>query len=146
MKTIVHPGQQRLFDPFAGVISAGGWKLIDAGWQSMFRSVLLERMPVQRLSKEMSEDQGRPSAELFSMLGLLLIREFQGWTVPQAHEAILFRSDIQYALNLEPGYEVTQRTIERYLQRMQQDEGLDEELFREVTDTLLTARLDACAQ
>lgn len=84
-----------------------GWRVIEAGWQSMFRSVLLERLPAQRLSKGMSEDQGRPSAERFAMLELLLIREFQGWTVPQAHEAILFRSDIQYALNLEPGYEVT---------------------------------------
>ena len=55
--------------------------------------------------------------------------------MPQAHEAVLFRSDIQYALNLEPGFDITQRTIERYLQRMQQDEGLGEELFREVTDT-----------
>ena len=139
MKTMVQPAQQRLFDPFAGVISAGGWKLIEGGWQSMFRGVLLERMPVGRLSKGMSEDQGRPSAELFSMLGLLLIREFQGWTVPQAHEAVLFRSDIQYALNLEPGFDITQRTIERYLQRMQLDEELGEELFREVTDTLLTS-------
>ena len=139
MKTVVQPSQQRLFDPFEGVISGAGWKLIEAGWQSMFRSVLLERMPVGRLSKGMSEDQGRPSAELYSMLGLLLIREFQGWTVPQAHEAVLFRSDVQYALNLEPGYEITQRTIERYLQRMQLDEGLGEKLFQEVTDTLLTS-------
>ena len=59
--------------------------------------------------------------------------------MPQAHEAVWFRSDVQYALNLEPGYEVTQRTIERYLQRMQLDEGLGETLFQEVTDTLLTA-------
>ena len=71
------------------------------------------------------------------MIGLLLIREFHGWTVPQTHEAILFRADIQYALNLEPGVEVTQRTIERYLQRMQNDEQISEELFTKVTDTLL---------
>ena len=139
MKTMVHPGQRRLFDPFQGVIGSAGWALIEGGWQSLFRGVLLERMPVGRLAKGMSEDQGRPSAELYAMLGLLLIREFQGWTVPQAHEAVLFRTDIQYALNLEPGFEVTQRTIERYLQRMQQDEELGEELFREVTDTLLTS-------
>ncbi len=87
MKTIVQPSQQRLFDPFEGVISG-------AGWQLMFRSVLLERMPVGRLWKGMSEDQGRTSAELNSMLGLLLIREFPGWTVPQAHEAVLFRSNV----------------------------------------------------
>lgn len=137
MKTIKSPSQQRLFDPFEGVISQTGWKHIENGWQSMFREVLLEQMPVQRVAADMSDFEGRPSAELYSMVGLILIRELYGWTVPQTHEAVLFRSDIQYALNLEPGFEITQRTIERYLQRMQNDEGLSEEVFAEITDTLL---------
>lgn len=137
MKTINSPSQHRLFDPFEGVIGQVGWKHIKNGWQSIFRDVLLEQMPVQRVGAKMSDSEGRPSAELHAMVGLLLIRELYGWTVPQTHEAVLFRADIQYALNLEPGYEVNQRTIERYLQRMQNDEGLSEELFTTVTDTLL---------
>lgn len=137
MKTIKNPSQQRLFDPFEGVIGRTGWKQIGEGWQSLFREVLLEQLPVERFSANMSDNAGRPSAELHAMAGLLLIRELHGWTVPQTHEAILFRSDIQYALNLEPGFEITQRTIERYVQRMQNDEGLSEELFAAVTDTLL---------
>lgn len=137
MKTIKDPSQQRLFDPFEGVISRAGWKQIEQGWQSLLRDVLLEQLPVERLAANMSDNSGRPSAELHAMAGLLLIRELHGWTVPQTYEAILFRSDIQYALNLEPGVELTQRTIERYVQRMQNDEGLSEELFASVTDTLL---------
>lgn len=137
MKTIKSPSQQRLFDPFEGVISRTGWKQIENGWQSMFREVLLEQMPVHRVASGMSNNEGRPSEELHAMVGLVLIRELQGWTVPQTHEAVLFRSDLQYALNLEPGFDVTQRTIERYLQRMQNEEGLSEELFTSVTDTLL---------
>ena len=126
MKTINDPAQQRLFDPFEGVISRTGWKQIENGWQSLFRDVLLEQMPVQRIAADMSDSAGRPSAELHSMIGLILIRELYGWTVPQAHEAILFRADIQYALNLEPGVDITQRTIERDLQKMQNDEQLSE--------------------
>ena len=137
MKTIRDPSQQRLFDPFEGVIGDTGRKHIENGWQSLFRDVLLEQMPVDRVGKDLSADKGRPTAELHAMIGLLLIREFHGWTVPQTHEAILFRSDIQYALNLEPGIDITQRTIERYLQRMQNDEQISEELFTKVTDTLL---------
>ena len=139
MKTIESPSQQQLFDPFEGVISQSGWKQIKNGWQSIFRDVVLEQMPVQRFAAGMSEDEGRPSAELHAMAGLILIRDLNAWTVPQTHEAVLFRADIQYALNLQPGYEVTQRTIERYLQRMQNQEGLSEELFETVTDTLLQA-------
>ena len=52
------------------------------------------------------------------MCGLLLLRNFYDWTVPEAWEAVLFRSDIQYALNLEPGFEVSQRTIHRDLEAL----------------------------
>lgn len=137
MKTINNPAQQRLFDPFQGVIGRIGWKHIENGWQSLFRDVLLEQMPVQKVSVGMSDNEGRPSAELFAMVGLVLIRELYGWTVPETHEAVLFRADIQYALNLEPGFDITQRTIERYLQRVQRDETISEELFASITDTLL---------
>lgn len=115
MKTIRNPAERRLFDPFEGVISQTGWKQIEDGWQSLFRQVLLEQMPVAHVASKMSDSEGRPSVELYSIIGLLLIRELYGWTVPQTHEAILFRSDIQYALNLEPGFDIAQRTIERYL-------------------------------
>ena len=137
MKTINDPSQRRLFDPFEGVISPTGWKHIENGWQSMFRDVLLEQMPVERVAKGMNDTEGRPSVELHSIIGLLLIRELHNWTVPQTHEAILFRADIQYALNLEPGVEIAQRTIERYLRKLQNDEQASEEIFTRVTDTLL---------
>lgn len=139
MKTIRKPTQQRLFDPFEGVIGATGRKHIENGWQSLFREVLLEQMPVEKIGKGLSDQAGRPTFELHAIIGLLLIRDFQGWTVPETHEAVLFRADIQYALNLEPGVEITQRTIERYLARMQQDETISEEVFTRVTDTLLRA-------
>ena len=137
MKTIRDPAQKKLFDPFEGVISSTGWKLINGGWQSLFRDVLLEQMPVERIARDMSDSEGRPSAELHAMVGLILIRELHGWTVPQTHEALLFRADIQYALNLEPGVDTTQRTVERYLQRMQNDPDISEDIFARVTDTLL---------
>lgn len=138
MKTIRKPSQQRLFDPFEGVIGASGRRQIENGWQSLFREVILEQMPVEKIGKDL-HDNGRPTFELHAIIGLLLIRDLKGWTVPETHEAILFRSDIQYALNLEPGVEVTQRTIERYLARMQNDETISEELFARVTDTLLVS-------
>lgn len=139
MKTIRNPAERRLFDPFEGVISQTGWKQIEDGWQSLFRQVLLEQMPVAHVASKMSDSEGRPSVELYSIIGLLLIRELYGWTVPQTHEAILFRSDIQYALNLEPGFDIAQRTIERYLQKLQSDEQVSEDIFARVTDTLLTS-------
>lgn len=94
VKTIHDPSQQRLFDPFEGVIGRTGWKLINGGWQSLFRDVLLEQMPVQRIGSGMSDSAGRPSVELHAIIGLVMIRELYGWTVPETREALLFRSDI----------------------------------------------------
>ena len=55
MKTIRNPSEQRLFDPFEGVISPTGWNQIESGWQSLFRDVLLEQMPVKQVSAQMSQ-------------------------------------------------------------------------------------------
>jgi len=137
MKTIRDPDQGRLFDPFSGVIGATGWRQIEQGWQGLLRHAVLKRLPAEQLGDDLSEALGRPSKELYAMCGLLLIREFHDWTVPQAHEAILFRSDVQYALNLEPGVEISQRTIERYIARLYDDESLAGELFVTLTDCLV---------
>ena len=137
MKTIRDPRQGRLFDPFQGVISETGHKLIASGWQGVLRHCVLHHLPALRLGDDLSDDMGRPSTELYALCGLLLIREFQNWTVPETLEAVLFRSDVQYALNLEPGFELSQRTIERYIARLHDDDGLAAELMATVTDELV---------
>ena len=137
MKTIRDPRQGRLFDPFQGVLSDTGRKRIAAGWQGVMRHCVLHHLPALRLGDDLSDDMGRPSTELYAMCGLLLIREFQNWTVPETLDAVLFRSDVQYALNLEPGFELSQRTIERYIARLQSDEGLAAEVMATVTDELV---------
>ena len=48
------------------------------------------------------------------MAGLVFLADFFGWTAQEAAEAYIFRSDVQYALNLEPGVTVSSRTVERY--------------------------------
>lgn len=141
MKHTNDPSQLRMFDEFEGIINSVGRRHIEQGWQGLFREVILARLPVEELGKEFCDDNGRPTAELYSMLGLLLIRQFMGWTMPQAHEAILFRTDIQYALNLPPGFEVSQRTIERYSRILHDHDSISQETFLRITDDLI-ARLE----
>lgn len=139
MRNVNDPRQKRLIDVYEGVISEAGWRMIADGWQGVVRHVVLHELPALRLGDDLDEFLGRPSAELFSMSGLLLLREFFGWTMPQAHEAILFRTDVQYALNLEPGFEISQRTIERYQARLVEDGDLAADLLTRVTDRLVCA-------
>jgi hypothetical protein len=122
MRNIVSPQQIRLFDPFQGVIGPAGWKRIESGWQGVFRHAILKLMPVQKLGQHFSPDLGRPTKELYSMAGLILLGEFHNWTAEEVVDAYLFRADVQFALNLEPGVEVCVRTYERHLALFQADD------------------------
>jgi hypothetical protein len=129
---IVDPRQNRLFDPFEGVIPPAGQRIISSGWQGVFRHVLLKLMPVGELAQHFSRELGAPTKELYSMAGLVFATDFFDWTAQEAAEAYIFRSDVQYALNLEPGVEVSSRTVERYQKLFREDE-LAAQVFHDVT-------------
>ncbi len=129
---IVDPQQNRLFNPFEGVIPPAGQRIISTGWQGVFRHVLLKLMPVGELAQHFSRELGAPTKELYSMAGLVFLTDFFGWTAQEAAEAYIFRSDVQYALNLEPGVEVSTRTVERYQKLFREDE-LAAQVFHDVT-------------
>jgi hypothetical protein len=137
MRHIVNPQQGRLFDPFDGMIPPLGRDRIDNGWQGIFRTMLLELMPAQQLGKHFNPTIGRPTKELYSVAGLLFVQEFQNWTNAEAVEAYLFRTDLQFALNLEPGVdEMCERTLERYRALFLDDEAAGQ-VMQDVTDRLI---------
>jgi hypothetical protein len=126
------PRQNRLFDPFQGIIPPAGQRIISSGWQGVFRHILLEVMPVGELAQHFSHELGAPTKELYSMAALVFLADFFGWTAQEAAEAYIFRSDVQYALNLEPGVTVCARTVERY-QKLFRDHDLAAQIFHDVT-------------
>jgi hypothetical protein len=142
----VDPRQNRLFDPFDGVIPPAGRKIIEEGWQGVFRHVLLEVMPVAELGSHFSNSLGAPTKELYSMAGLVFLADFFNWTPQEAIEAYIFRSDVQYALNMEPGVAVCTRSVERY-QKLFRDNDLAARVFNDVTTRLIeTLELDVSRQ
>jgi hypothetical protein len=142
----VDPRQNRLFDPFDGVIPPVGRRIIADGWQGLFRHVILEVMPVPQLGSHFSDSMGAPTKELYSMAGLVFLADFFGWNAQEAIEAYIFRSDVQYALNLEPGATVSTRTLERY-QKLFRDDDLAARVFNDVTTRLIeTLDLDVSRQ
>ncbi len=136
MRHSVNPQQGRLFDLFEGIIPPLGLKQIRSGWQGVFRHVLLTLMPAHELAQHFHPVLGRPTKELYSLAGLLFLQEVHDWTNAQSVEAYLFHTDVQYALNLEPGSdEMCDRTFERYRALF-----LEDELARGVMDKV-TAEL-----
>ena len=81
---------------------------------------------------------GAPTKELYSMAGLVFLADFFDWNAQEALEVYIFRSDVQYALNLEPGATVCMRTLERY-QQLFRDNDLAARVFETVTTKLIGA-------
>ena len=79
-------------------------------------------MPVDAVSGHFDATMGRPTKELYSIAGLLLIREFKNWTKDEALEAYSLDMNIHYALNLEPvAHDLGMRTLERYIALFEED-------------------------
>jgi Transposase DDE domain len=136
MRHTIDPRQGRLFDPFDGIIPPLGRQRLLDGWQGVFRAVMLELMPAKELGKHFHPTIGRPTKELYSVAGLIFLQEFRCWTNAEAVEAYLFHTDVEFALNLEPGIdEMCDRTFERYRKIF-----LEDALAGEVMDRV-TARL-----
>jgi len=123
MHNIVDPKQTRLFDPYSTILTEQTRKRLLDGWPGVFRNVILELMPVEAVSRNFHQTMGRPTKELYSMAGLLLIKEFMNWTKQEALDAYSFHTNIHYSLNLEPvAHDLSMRSLERYIDLFEEDE------------------------
>ena len=122
MQRIVNPKQTRLFDPFDSVLTEKTRKRLLNGWPGVFRHVILELMPVDAISEHFDPVMGRPTKELYSIAGLLLLQEFMDWTKDEALDAYSFNMNVHYALNLEPvTHDISKRTLERYMRLFEEN-------------------------
>ena len=123
MRRIVNPQQTRLFDSFNPVLTDQTQRLLLDDWPGVFRHVILELMPAEQLGGHLHATMGRPSKELYSMAGLLLLMELMDWTKQEAMYEYCFNMAVHYALNLEPvAHDLSVRTLERYMVRFEEEE------------------------
>jgi len=135
---MIDPRQNELFDMFKSFLSPLAYKTLTSGWQAVFRHVILELLPADEIATHFSPNQGRPTKELYSMAGLLLIKEFMNWTEEEAANAYMFNADIQYALNLDRDkISMSVRTLQRYEQIFREDE-LAGQIMTDVTSKLIS--------
>lgn len=89
MHFMVDPKQTDLFDPYEHVFSELARRMLEEGWEGVFRHVISELMPVAELAEHFSASLGRPSKELCSMAGLVFIMQFNDWTAQRAAKAYM---------------------------------------------------------
>ena len=122
MINIKDPQQINLFDLESSFLSDLALERLETSFYSVFRHVILSLLPAQEISKHFNVDTGRPTKEIYSMAGLLLLKEFRNWTTSEATEAYLFDYRVQYALNIgRDNISFCERTLERYMTIMRED-------------------------
>lgn len=122
---------------WASRLSPNALRVLQEGWQGVFRRILLKLMPAERLGEHFHDRLGRPTKELYSMAGLMLIAEFRNLTGEQAAEAYTFDASIQYALNLpRDGQYLSPRSVDNYRKKFREDE-LAQAVFMEVSARLV---------
>ena len=99
MITIKDHKQQELFDPWA-FLSPKRRRLLDEGWPGLFRTQILEELPVGEIRPSFCSDLGRPSKELYAMLGALLLQQAMDLTDQQTVTQFCFDIQWHYALNI----------------------------------------------
>lgn len=111
---------------------------LNEGWQGVFRRTALKCLPAPEIAQHFSAAFGRPTKEIYSMIGLLVIMEFKQWTADEAAEAYSLDAGVQFALNLGRDRQyVCPRTVESYKRLLREGDDHCAEIFGTVTASLV---------
>ena len=88
-------------------------QFLDRSWAGVFREYLLVELPVGDLAPHFCKDFGRPSKDLYVVLGALVLQQRHDLTDAQTVEAIAFNIAWQYALGVrsEADCYICERTL-----------------------------------
>ena len=139
MITVNDHHTKRLFDPWE-YVGPKRRKLLDRSWSGVFRKYLLEELPVEKVARYFHKTMGRPSKELYTAIGALILQQLHDLSDPDVTRALAFSLDWHYALDItdesDAGKYLSERTLRTYRKILEKDE-LDRILFETLTDKLL---------
>lgn len=130
--------QLNMFDPWEH-LGPKRRKELDKSWAGLFRHKILKTLPVDELSKHYHSSNGRPSKEMYAMLGMMVLQQMHDLTDEQAVEQYSFNIKYHYALDIT-GFSDSQsyvslRTIWKIRQLLIQ-ENLHDVLFKKINKKL----------
>jgi hypothetical protein len=94
-----NPNQRYIFDPW-GIISPKRRRMLDNGWPGLFLEHILPSIPVDEVAKHFDADMGRPTKEIYSMLGALILQQAFNLTDEETVQQYAFNTQWHYALNI----------------------------------------------
>jgi len=91
--------QGHIFDPWSH-LGPKRRKLLNRSWSGLFQQEILPDLPVDTLRSHYHEWNGRPTKELHSMIGMMILQQMHDLTDEQAIEQFCFNIQWHYALNI----------------------------------------------
>lgn len=78
-----------IFDPWK-YLGPKRRKLLEESWAGVFRQYILNELPVERISSYFSPNEGRPSKESYTALGVCLLQQMHDLTDEETVHQLAF--------------------------------------------------------
>jgi hypothetical protein len=130
--------QNELFDPWS-FLSPKRRELLDQSWAGLFQRDLLCELPVGEVAPFFTDGFGRPTKELHTVLGALLLQQVHDLTDDETVNQLAFSIQWHYALNITEESDSAKYMCPKTLWNMRSivvDNALDTILFERTTDKL----------
>jgi len=130
--------QLEMFDPW-DFLSPKRKRMLDESWPGLFREQLLCELPVRKLRPFLRDDFGRPSKELYTLLGVLLFQQAMDLNDYDAVRQLSFNIEWHYALNITEESDAAKYISEKTLWTWRQiltEHNLDQVIFDTISDKL----------
>lgn len=138
---MIHIKDHKQFDMFNPFEHLGPKRLalLESSWAHLFREEILHHLPVETLFPHFDQLKGRPTKELYAMLGIVLLQQMEDLTDEEAVHQFAFNIMWHYALNVTDPSDVSSYVSPRTLWTLRDlvgRLGLEQALFDNVTDAL----------
>ena len=114
-------------------------KLIEASWAKLFRDHILFELPADKIFKNYQWAIGRPTKELYSMLGVMILQQMHDLTDEETIHQYAFNIEWHYALDITDDSDTASYLCAKTLWAMRHlltEQNLYGVLFEGVTDKL----------
>ena len=99
MIKVNNPNQLDIFDPWE-FLTPKRRQMLDTGWPGLFREHILPSIPIEKVKKYFDPTFGRPTKELYSMLGALILQQSFDLTDEETIQQYAFNIQWHYSLNI----------------------------------------------
>jgi hypothetical protein len=127
-----------IFDPFA-FLGPKRKRLMDTSWAKLFRDEILPGLPVDKIFKNYHWAMGRPTKELYAMLGVMILQQMHDVTDEETIHQFAFNLEWHYALGITDESDAESYLCPKTLWTMRHlmsEQNLYGALFESVTDRL----------